>query len=177
MDDDHAATKRNAAASTQPRTPSEADIETFIRWLELKPPYELVGRVVCEAAAVEIGMIDCARQAGTDRSTLGKMRTRQVLDQLRRRPHHDVRITPLLLDRVEQLLDTRDVLAHSAPMNLWGRPQHGFVKLNRPTNQNFLWHGFESQELEAIARELAEIAELLQSVTLSSRSATAPAPQ
>lgn len=159
--------------STQPNIADEADIDLFIKWLELKPPYELVGRVVCEAAAVEIGLVDCAQQAGTERRKLGKMRTRQVLEQLRRQPHPDRRINPLLLARVEELLDKRDVLAHSAPMNLWGRPQHGFVKLNRPTNENYLWHGFASQELEAIARELAEIAELVQSVTLSRRSAPA----
>ena len=168
MDDDPA---------TTPGPADEADIDAFIMWLDQKPPFELVGRVVCEAAAVEIGLIDCAQQAGTDRSKLGKMRTRQVLEQLRRHPHHDGRITPLLLDRVERLLDKRDVLAHSAPMNVWGRPQHGFVKLNRPTNENYLWHGFESQELEAIARELAEIAELVQSVALLGRPTAWPPSQ
>ncbi len=36
----------NSHASTQPNIADEPDIDAFIKWLELKPPYELVGRVV-----------------------------------------------------------------------------------------------------------------------------------
>lgn len=152
----------------EPRIATEADVEAWAAWLVLDPPYELVGRVVCEASALELGLLRCAHQAGVDRAQLGRMTARGVLERLRKEPHPDAQIGPEMLRRVEELLRQRNVLAHGAPMNVWGKPHlHGFTKQNRPTNAGYLWFGFATHELEELARELRDLAELVQSVVLT----------
>lgn len=142
------------------------DVAAFTAWLDERPPYELVGRIVCEAAALEIGLVQCAVQAGADPAALGKMRTRQVVGLLRKQDHPDGPLGAVALDRVLELLYRRDVLAHSAPMNVWGRQAHGFVKLDRPRNDRYLWHGFGTDELTALADELERLAEIVQALRL-----------
>lgn len=151
----------------QPRIATYEEAQALIDWLHSSPPYELVGRVVCEASAVEAGLIQCAHQAGTEPDRLRKMQARDLLRCLRRHPHPDSRVDRDLLKRVSDLLKIRDVLAHGAPMNRFGYGDvHGFVKHNRETGEGYEWFGLTEEELTTAARDLTEIGEVLQSVVL-----------
>ena len=152
----------------EPRIATLEEAQALIHWLHSSPPYEWVGRVVCEASAVEIGLIQCAHQAGTEPQRLKKMQARALLTCLRKRPHPDSRVDQNLLNRVADLFSIRNILAHGAPMNRYGNGElHGFVKHNRNTGRGYEWTGLSEEELETAARDLAEIAELLQSVVLT----------
>lgn len=156
------------ADGEDPRIATYEEAEALIAWLHASPPYELVGRVVCEASAVEAGLIQCAYQAGMEPERLRRMQASDLLTRLRRHPHPDSRVDRDLLQRIADLLEVRHVLVHGAPMNRFGdRDVHGFVKHNRESGEGYIWFGLTEEELTTAAGELAEVGEVLQSVVLT----------
>jgi hypothetical protein len=157
-------------AAPEDDTPANSDeqVEAFIAWLHQSPPYELVGRIVCEASALELGLFQCAAQVGTPAEKLKKQRLSGVLSILKKSPHPNPLIDNDLLASVKELSEKRDAVVHGAPMNLFGKPDlHGFTKQNRDTGEGYYWYGFEADELEALASQLRELAEIVQSVVLT----------
>jgi len=100
-------------------------IADWVAWLEMAPPYELIGRLICAASSVELGLVMLAQHAGKEPTKLAKMRTSKVLAYLRSVPDQGIAATEL--DAIEKLLETRNAIAHGFPRKLLGQTQPSWL--------------------------------------------------
>lgn len=108
----------NSDASS-PHTPDHdaARVDELIRYLEERPPYEAVGRVVVAAAELELNLIGLSLDLGIDpKRAWYRDKRRKFLRQSSELPTD-------VLDRIDASAEGRDLVSHGVWLNLLERGQ------------------------------------------------------
>lgn len=127
------------------------DVDELIKYLDKKPPYEAIGKVVVASAELELNLIGLALQLGIDPK---KAWYRDKRAKFLRSTAH---LPADVLDRIEATAEGRDLLSHGVWLNLFARGQ-AFVRPDKETlGENLRGRLVEEDQLQGWHEELVRL--------------------